>query len=103
MSPQEFGAAVSLVQTIADLGATGFLLLAIYGYATGRVRSGSLVDAERARDEAEIAGWKDIANKAVAALADLTGAVNRLTETIRELRSEVVRLRELVRQLGGKP
>jgi hypothetical protein len=73
----------ALVDAFVRLGATGFALIAVWGYATGRVRVGGLVDKDReaaavqaAKDQAELlvreAEWRKIAEDALAKLGRLT-------------------------------
>lgn len=73
----------TLVDAIVRLGATGFALIAVWGYATGRVRVGALVDKDKevaaaaaaaalAAAIAERNEWRKIGEDALAKLGRLT-------------------------------
>lgn len=48
----------ALVQAVKDLGSLGFALLAVWGFLTGRVRVGKLVDDDKAGVVKERDEWK---------------------------------------------
>jgi hypothetical protein len=76
----------TVLRGIADLGALGLSLMAVWGFATGRVRVGSLVDKreqqiidEADRRERQLVNerneWRTMAETAVNKMGDLTKAL----------------------------
>ena len=70
-----------IVDAISSLGALGFAVLAVWGFATGRVRPGSLVDRREAELLSERDEWRTIAETAIAKIGPLTAAVEKLAGT----------------------
>lgn len=61
-----------LVDSFVRVGATGFALIAVWAFATGRVLPASRVDKREEQLVAERDEWRTIANDALAKLGRLT-------------------------------
>jgi hypothetical protein len=62
----------TLIDALSKLGSLGFAIIAVWGFATGRIRVGSLVDRREGQLMAEASEWRTIAQDALAKLARLT-------------------------------
>jgi hypothetical protein len=89
-----------VVQAISGLGALGFAVIAVWALATGRVRVGSLVDAEKKEDRDALLEWKTLAQSTTPELKrlnDLLGTAVSLLTDPRRSDAEVERITQAVR------
>ena len=74
-----------LVQAISGLGALGFAIIAVWGFATGKVRVGSIVDKEAEILRTERNEYKQLHSGALARMDRLAEAVDQLTKAVDRL------------------
>lgn len=77
-----------LVQAISGLGALGFAIIAVWGFATGRIRVGSLVDRDITQIRAERDAFRDLHAGALVRLDRVADATERLTAVVDKLADE---------------
>jgi hypothetical protein len=71
-----------LVQAISGLGALGFAIIGVWGFATGRIRVGSIVDREAEILRVERNEYKALHSGALSRLDRLADAVEQLTKAV---------------------
>lgn len=81
-----------VVNAIAGLGSSALLVIALWAFATGRVRRESEVKDVRAEGESRLAemrtdrdGWKDIAGNSLEKVNRQTDVVEKLTAMVEML------------------
>lgn len=88
------------IQAVANLGALGLALIAIWAFATGRVRVGALVDREKAELKEERDQWRALASGTTPELKRLNDllqtAVTLLVERPADTKQLVSLLKEAI-------